>query len=98
MEKITIELYRTEITNGYDDYPRPYEISEQAILDKIVEFSQGKNIKVYRHHFWKKWEENTKKYGWKTHFTDGKKLDKPIPKGDLIYYLDIYYQTNLLTN
>jgi len=93
MKKHTIKLLSRPLTQNYSYIGYDNGIlSETAIMNKIIEFSQGKNIKIYKHIVRNEWIENTKKYGYKTHFTNGKPLDKPIPKGDEVFYLDIYYQ------
>ena len=89
MEKHTIELWRDP--NYPIDYFTTYKSSgplgENGILNKIVEWSQRKNVLIYKHierivdepPF--REEEQT--------WTSGK---KNVRLGNRVQYLDIYYQ------
>lgn len=88
MKKKTIELFRDSgFFSGYFWAKDP--VSEEDILNKLVEFSDGKNIHIYKH-LKKIREENAK--------TNQPKSDKN-PYGcdivDKVIYLDIYYQERL---
>ena len=85
MIKHTIEI------NKYEDLAQGFQafgegVPENEILDSLVDFTKNKEIKIYKHNTRRVWKEN-KKY----------KLVKcgcgiKHQRGDIIYYLDIYYQ------
>jgi len=95
MKKTTIEIfrYRKLGLNWAWDGPKP---SEEDILNKVLEFAKGKDIKVYRHLLRKDWVEN-KKYkpiivdiGYNEEMGRNEKVK--TPRGDEIWNLVIYYQ------
>lgn len=62
------------------------------IMATICEFTKDKNITIYSHDLRNEWKEN-KEYSPYVAFSDRPiKEQLTIPCGDLIYYLDIYYQ------
>jgi len=85
MKKYSKEIFRHQVTRGYglrcNEFP-----TEEEVLDELIEFSKTKqDIRIYRHLVRKEWVKN-KKY--KPTDVDGVE----IPRGDEIWYLDIYYQ------
>lgn len=104
MKKETLELKREKKhIKGYGKLiPDPYTNKDSnAILDKLVEWSQGKNITIYSHNSYTQ-EENVGEDGIYAYFRYGQKITKEefeaddeaysVPYCDLVYYLDIYYQ------
>jgi len=94
MKKESIKLDKYKLTKGYchDDYDKDYNV-----LDKIVEFSQGKNISIYEHKIRKEWKLN-KRYKPLDNSEKAKlypALTTKIPRGDETVWLDIYYQEKL---
>jgi len=105
MKKVTIELARTQNhIQGYGRIVQPYKDSPE-ILNKIVEWSQDKNISVYSHRVYSvEGEASDRVYAY---FADGEKVSeekynllKDDKRGrayfvcycELVDYLDIYYQ------
>lgn len=85
MRKHSKKIFSHRLIRGYGyislDVP-----SEKDILDELIEFSKTKkDIQIYKHLIRKEWYPN-KKY--KPLEVDGVK----IPRGNEIWYLDIYYQ------
>jgi hypothetical protein len=92
MYKSTIEFWRVE-NHGIVEYhgtkTKPEEHDE---LDAIVKFMQDKGgHKVYRHLIRTEFEEKVDKYGL-YEFRSSNCPPQYIPRGDLVYYLDIYWQ------
>lgn len=96
MKKHTIELIRRlKHIKGYGIFPtvsfdsRPAD-SEIEVLNRIVEWSSGKNVSIYKHVV--RWENEN------ISTTDFYTVDLPqvpiskIPYCDYVCYLDIYYQ------
>ncbi len=87
MKKETFEIYKyTELPSGYahlgDNSP-----TDEDIMNKVIEFSKGKDIKIYKHFVRRKWVKNV---NYTPHSVD----DVKLLMGDEIWYLDIYYQEN----
>jgi len=87
MKKQTIKIdeYK-DIAQGFQVFGEG--IPEGKVLDSVLDFTKNKEIKIYKHNTRRIWKEN-KKY----------KLVKcgcgvEHSRGDVIYYLDIYYQSN----
>ena len=96
MNKETIELERD--TNHIKGYGMVYDKTwgEIDVLNKIVEWSRGKDVKVYRH-YTRIVEENVRENDLYIPFQndpEGARLcgQTPIPRCDRVKYLDIYYQ------
>ena len=95
MNKTTVELLRnSNHIHGYGTMISP--ITEQIILDKLVEWSKAnpfsvatcEEIKIYKHML-RVVEENISETDfYNPNFDSSMK----IPRCDLVYYLDIYYQ------
>ena len=107
MKKETIELTRTKnFPQGYGrmDYYYPHKDSPE-VLNKIVDWSQDKNVSVYSHRVYSV-EENVGDSVY-AHFIDGKKVTEEeyilqnrskdrkayfVRYCELVDYLEIYYQ------
>lgn len=88
MEKSTIEIKRdTEVIQGYGSLIGLSE-SDPFVLDKLMEFSVENNVVIYRHILRMEFIPNA------SYEPHPHPLEKgvTIPKGDRVYYLDIYYQ------
>lgn len=91
MLKDTIDLVKFEKhIHGYGHMSIPNTDSYE-VLDKLVEWSKGKNVKIYKH-FVRTREENIDYDGPKYEFWSNNCPPASIPYCDLIVYLEIYYQ------
>ena len=95
MNKETIELER--LTEHRKNYGLIWDETwtENDILNKIVEWSQGKNVVIYRHMLRIEQEDmggnTTSKFG----PLGGPYREETFPSCHRVKYLDIYYQEKL---
>lgn len=86
MKKETIEIKRFNKTPF--NYMVSHSPEEGDILDNIVEWSRNKNITIYKHRTYSKYENISE-----TDFYQPKvSPELNIPYCDLVFYCDIYYQ------
>lgn len=85
MHKSTIELKRVQ------QFPRGWSpttgVTENEVLDAIVEWLRTNNYKIYKHLIRYAYENEGKEYA----FTDNNDRP-PTVECDYVTYLDIYYQ------
>ena len=85
MKKETLEIYKyTELPKGYD-HCGDNSPTDEDVMNKVIEFAQGKDIKIYKHFIRKQWVANL-------NYTPYAVNNIEILRGDEIWYLDIYYQ------
>lgn len=97
MEKERIEIKRIEnFISGYGHYATP-SYNEQ--LEKLIEYSKNKDILIYSHSITEEFIPYTdgkyrESHGWIVGGIPNQiKTSNQWTFGDLVFYLDIYYQT-----
>lgn len=97
MKKHTIELARRlKHIKGYGVWENPingqrFPTHEIEVLNRIVEWSNGKSVTIYKH-LVRSEEENISTTEFHTVKCGVPADGMQIPLCDLVYYLDIYYQ------